>query len=44
MMSSFKEINKDTDRDTPLKLDDIVNKYLSKTCKCEQADIYIYLH
>jgi type I restriction enzyme M protein len=43
MMSSFKEINKDTDRDTPLKLDDIVNKYLSKPASVnKQIFTYIY--
>ncbi len=43
MMSSFKEINKDSDRDKNIKLDDIVAKLLDKNCSVnKQVFTYIY--
>ncbi|MBQ3425826.1 MAG: N-6 DNA methylase [Clostridia bacterium] len=43
MMSSFKEINKDSDRDRNIKLDDIVAKLLNKNCSVnKQVFTYIY--
>lgn len=43
MMSSFKEINKDSDRDRNIKLDDIVAKLLDKNCSVnKQVFTYIY--
>lgn len=45
MMSSFKEINKDSDRDVPLKLDDLVDIYLSKPASVnKQIFTFIYIN